>query len=355
MNKVNYKVFGNFVEHDKEDLEYERVINNINSVEIEYGIDIIFNYFRKHGYPHYTITHTEKYKHMRQLRKYDLDSIFVDKKITQTMHGLRLAWSYFPHWVTVRCGTSIMSPLEYFNNDDKFRKIIRKVWKWQLKHEPGKFQLNRLRQGLKILEGSQAVSNFRPTAAGVIYKNYGGEGVTWDMSCGWGGRLIAALASNTITHYIGTEPASLTYNGLLQIKKDFMHLSKKIDIYMKGSENFIPKSESLDLCFTSPPYFDTEKYSDEPTQSYIKFPTPDSWVDGFLVNTMKNCYFGLKNGGHMILNIANTPKYDFIEEETISRAEFIGFKHIDTLYLSLSSIAGKGEKLEPMFVFKKEI
>ena len=39
--------------------------------------------------------------------------------------------------------------------------------------------------------------------------------------------------------------------------------------------------KSLDLCFTSPPYFDTEKYSDEDTQSYKKFPTEDGWVNGF--------------------------------------------------------------------------
>ena len=353
-SKIDHKALGNFIEHDKLDLEFDRIINNLATVEMEYGIDVIFKYYRKHGYPHYSVRHDEKYKIMRQLRRFDYDSIFVDKKIIQTMHGLRLAWSYFPHWVDVRCGTAKLSPLELFNDDELFRNIIRKVWIYHLKHEPDKFTVNRMRMGLKVYEGSQAVSNFRPTAAGVIYKQYGGDGVVYDSSCGWGGRLIGALASNTIKHYIGVDPSSKTYQGLLQIKKDFIHLGKKVEIYMKGSENFIPKEDSLDLVFTSPPYFDTEKYSDEPTQSYIKFPTPDLWIDGFLFNTFKNAYFGLKKGGYMAINIADTPRYNFIEEKTIEKAEFLGFSLVDTIQLSLSSISGAGEKIEPIFIFQKE-
>ena len=82
------------------------------------------------------------------------------------------------------------------------------------------------------------------------------------MSCGWGGRLLGALSSKKIRHYIGTEPSSKTYNGLLKMSKDFDYIKKKVNIYRQGSEEYTPKKESLYLCFTSPPYFDTEKYSD---------------------------------------------------------------------------------------------
>ena len=60
------------------------------------------------------------------------------------------------------------------------------------------------------------------------------------------------------------------------------------------------------MCFTSPPYFDTEKYSEEPTQSYIKFPKENDWISGFLIKTIKNCHYGLKNEGYLALNIAKT-------------------------------------------------
>ena len=198
---------------------------------------------------------------------------------------------------------------------------------------------------------SQAVSNFRPSAAKLIYEKFGGD-VIWDMSCGWGGRLIGFLASSR-PKYIGTEPSSNTFEGLQKIKKDFYYLTKSVELHKLGSEVFEPKRESLDLCFTSPPYFDTEKYSDEETQSYKKYPNKDKWVNGFLQKTIENCYNGLKGNKYMLINIANTPKYKFIEEETVKISNDLGFKQEETIQLTLSSVMGAGYKYEPIFVFKK--
>ena len=110
---------------------------------------------------------------------------------------------------------------------------------------------------------------------------------------------------------------------------------------------------NVDCAFTSPPYFDTEKYSLESTQSFIKFPTENEWVNGFLRKTIENSYRGLKDGKYMLINIANTPKYKFIEEETQRIAKELGFVQNDTLQLTLSSVMGAGYKYEPIFVFKK--
>ena len=141
---------------------------------------------------------------------------------------------------------------------------------------------------------------------------------------------------------------------MLQLSKEFSYIKKKVDIYKQGSEDFVPEKESIDLCFTSPPYFDTEKYSDEETQSFIKFPSNDEWVNGFLKKTIENCYYGLKKNGYMLMNIANTPKYKFIEEETVRISKELGFTQEDTLQLTLSSVMGAGYKYEPVFVFKKK-
>ena len=139
----------------------------------------------------------------------------------------------------------------------------------------------------------------------------------------------------------------------MKLNGDINDGSKSVQIHMLGSEVFQPEKDSLDLCFTSPPYFDTEKYSDEPTQSYKKYPTKGDWINGFLKTTVDNCYYGLKPGGKMLLNIANTGKYKDIEWETIRISKERGFTHITTLYLILSSVSGKGAKLEPIFVFEK--
>ena len=351
---TNTQVLSETFGYDKDDLEFEKVTDDLDNHDIEYGTEVIFNYYRRHGFPHYKVREDEKYTHMRKLQKFDVDTIFKDNQIIQTMHCLRLAWTYFPFFWEIQCGNAKLTPMEIFLDDDKFKSVIRKCWKWCLKHEEGDrsiFHENRLRQSLKIYSGTQSVSNFRPTAAKLIYEKFGGD-VIWDMSCGWGGRLIGFLASSR-KHYIGTEPSSKTYDGLLKIKEDFEYLGKKVEIWKFGSEVFQPDKESLDLCFTSPPYFDTEKYSDEETQSYVKFPTQDDWVDGFLRKTIENCYTGLKEGGYMLYNIANTSKYKFIEEETVKISKELGFIQEDTLQLTLSSVMGAGYKYEPIFVFKK--
>jgi len=357
---VDYNILNKYLDVDTLDLEFHRVTNDIRNVDIDYGVDIIFKYYRKYGFPHYTIRDDEKYTHMKKLQKFDVDTILNGDKIIQTMHCLRLAWTYFPHFWEVRCGGAKMSPMEIFEHDDKFKSTIRKCWNWNMKHfkgeenmEKNKFHENRLRQSIKIYTGTQSVSNFRPTAAKLIYQKYGGE-VVWDMSCGWGGRLLGFLTASNTKHYIGTEPSSKTYAGLQKMVKDFSYFGKQVDIYKLGSEEYKPKKESLDLCFTSPPYFDTEKYSDEDTQSYKKFPTKDGWVNGFLRKTIQNCYDGLKDNKYMLINIANTPKYDFIEKETISISKELGFVQEDTLQLTLSSVMGAGYKYEPVFVFRKE-
>ena len=354
----NPDILTNVFGYDEKDVEFERVVNNLDDFDIDYGVDVIFDYYRRHGFPHYTIREEEKHDHMRKLQKFDIDTILDGDKIVQTMHGLRMAWTYFPHFWEVRCGSAKQSPMEIFYDDEKFKRTIKKCWKWCVKTYKGEnegtknvMHENRLRQSIKIYTGTQSVSNFRPTAAKLIYEKFGGDTI-WDMSCGWGGRLIGFLASSR-KRYIGTEPSSLTFEGLEKIKKDFFYLKKSVELHKLGSEEFIPDRNSLDLCFTSPPYFDTEKYSDEVTQSYIKFPTKEEWVNGFLRKTIENCYRGLKSGKYMLINIANTPKYKFIEEETQKIAKELGFVQNDTLQLTLSSVMGAGYKYEPIFVFKK--
>ena len=352
--KSNPDILTDVFGYNEKDVEFEGIVNNLDDYDVDYGVDVIFDYYRRHGFPHYTIREDEKHEHMRKLQKFDVDSIFIDNQIIQTMHGLRMAWTYFPHFWEVRCGNAKLTPMETFLDDDKFKSVIRKCWKWCLNYTDGVnsvFHENRLRQSLKIYSGTQAVSNFRPTAAKLIYEKFGGDTI-WDMSSGWGGRLIGFLASSR-KKYIGTEPSSLTFEGLQKIKKEFSYLNKSVELHKLGSEVYVPEKETVDLCFTSPPYFDTEKYSDEDTQSYKKFPSEEKWVDGFLRKTIDNCYYGLKKNGYLLMNIANTPRYKFIEEETQKIAIDLGFEQNDTLQLTLSSVMGAGYKYDPIFVFKK--
>ena len=300
-------------------------------------------------FPYYPTDYTWRRKEFNQFLQYQ-DNLWENKDIKQTMHGLALCWSYMPHSWAVQC-KGMNSPLQTFENDIK--KVLKKMDQMGHGTTP-----SGMRKTLRIMTGSQGVSNFRPTAAHAIYNRFLPDGgTTWDMSGGYGGRLLGAIKSQI--NYIATEPATETVKGLKEIIVDWSHIStifRKVphfEIVQKGSEDFIPDKKSLDLCFTSPPYFNTEKYSTEETQSYIKFPTQDEWVEGFLRKTIQNCHYGLKPNRYMLINIANVKSFKHLEDTTVWVAEQEGFVLEDGYRLALSKIHGNGFKYEPIFVFRK--
>ena len=66
--------------YDGGDIEFEKVTNNLDDHDVDDGVEVIFNYYRKHGFPHYTIREDEKHQHMRKMQRFDTDTIF---KITR--------------------------------------------------------------------------------------------------------------------------------------------------------------------------------------------------------------------------------------------------------------------------------
>ena len=131
----------------------------------------------------------------------------------------------------------------------------------------------KIRGILRRVTGSQMVSNFRPITASMLYKVFCDQGDTvWDMSCGWGGRLLASIKADV--NYIGTDPNKQTMKGLKEMSRTFKSTARFHKLLTMGSEEYRPDKNSLDFAFTSPPYFDTEKYSNESTQSYLKFSKP---------------------------------------------------------------------------------
>ena len=211
-----------------------------------------------------------------------------------------------------------------------------------------------IRKMLKIYSGVQGVSNFRPTAAAAIYDRFAKNGVVWDMSGGWGGRLLGAIISGVDT-YMATEPSGLAYDGLVKIANDFAG-NMKYEIECCGSEEFLPDENTVDLCFTSPPYFDLEKYSLEDTQSYIKYPSKYAWMKYYLKETFLNCHYCLKPDGNMLINIADI-KGNELEADMVKVAEDVGFKFKKKLYYALSNINLRNKekkfKYEPMYLFTK--
>ena len=304
------------------------------------------------GYPYYPTDHEYRVKEFEKLKSFDFSTVLTTgDTIRQTMHGLGLAWSYFPHASEVECA-NMMSPLNAFCSDIIFKKIIHKRLKM------GTYISDSgIRKMIKVYTGVQGVSNFRPTAAAAIYKEFAPNGVVWDPSGGWGGRMLGAIIAGVDT-YVTTEPAALTVKGLKELAEDFAG-DMKYEIIQSGSEDYVPESNRFDLCFTSPPYFNLERYSDEDSQSYKKFSNKQLWIDGFLASTLKNCYKGTKPNKLTFINMADPKGKNGLnlEDEIIRVAKLVGFKYEGMLKLALSNPTMKNKlspfKFEPVFIFRK--
>jgi hypothetical protein len=167
---------------------------------------------------------------------------------------------------------------------------------------------------LRTFSSTQSVSNFRPTAAAAVYHRLlpKESGVVWDMSAGFGGRLLGALACDRVDRYIGTDPSTYAMDGVREMAEELVLMAAQlgrrtldVELHQVGSEDFVPKRNSLDLCFTSPPYFGWERYSDAPSQSHKKLPTQHEWLHGFVGATLCNSAHGLKRNGILAVNIAS--------------------------------------------------
>jgi hypothetical protein len=327
------------------------------TLESEKLVEEAFLIYRNKGFPYYALTPDQKFQKLSQLRNYSHSNLIVDGDIIQRMHGLALAWSYFPASWSVRCG-SMKSPLDVFNSDKDLRGAIAKHIKFR--SEP--ITDAAIRRVVRFFSGAQGVSNFRPTAAAAIYHTFlpSTGGKVWDMSSGFGGRLLGAIACNRVSGYVGTDPCSQTMTGLRTMAGELGRDGLEIELQKMGSEDFLPDRNSFDLCFSSPPYFDAEKYSCESTQSYLKYPDKDSWLHGFLGTTLDNCRRGLKPSGRLIVNIANVSSYPTLENDFVGMACSRGWKLECKLHYALSRMMGTrrpdGEsfRYEPVFVFKKK-
>jgi hypothetical protein len=324
--------------------------------------EAVFAHYRLCGYPYHVLTDDEKRAELCKLIKYRHENLIDGPFIRQSMHALKLSWSYHPHAVAVRCNGK-RTVIETFNDDALFREVIEK----RLRYD-SRITDSAIRKQLSIHTGTQGVSNFRPSAASAIYHELLPEegGVVFDPSMGWGGRLAGAVGCHKVEMYIGCDPATQTFAGLKQMEADIKRLvperGLETSLHMLGSETQGMrdklKPNSVDCILWSGPYFSTERYSDEPTQSYINFPTPEAWLTGFIEQTLETCGYCLREGGTLAINVADVDSYPNLTREFVRYAQSHGWRLTRIMQLVLSRAMGakhKGShKHEPIFEFKKK-
>jgi len=337
-------------------------------------IDRAFAHYRSTGFPYIKLTDSEIISEFNSLQF--CAEPLVENCWQANSTGVSIANLFHPHRYEIQCGEK-RTAMYIFGRDHLLKKCLEKTVKMG-----GEISDSKLRSMIAIFEGVQVPSNFPPATAKAIYEHFlPNGGKVWDMSCGFGGRLLAAMSTPAVSQYFGTDPSTKTYAGLLEmiLKMELLFPelkhSFKTEILNAGSETPLPSHwygvghqmrGDFDLCFTSPPYFDTEKYARELSQSFLAYPYQDEWINKFVGNTMRNCLSILNPKGHVVVNIANVKTFQNLEKKFIQKSEEIGLKLVDTKFLLYTAMPGQGNKnrqkdftaaktkmrSEPIFVFK---
>jgi hypothetical protein len=193
--------------------------------------------------------------------------------------------------------------------------------------------------------------NFPPNVARYIYNTYGNCGRVLDSSAGYAGRLLAYWTSNCV-EYIGIDPnVQVPYDKIAEYLTSI--IPKKYKVYNACSEDFdYEPLGKFDLVFTSPPYFNTEIYSEDPSQSCHKYSQPDIWLEKFLFATLNKCYHALKPGGVMAINIKNCGKHELVEP-MLEYMESIGLKEKERICMLQAKRYSNNKTYEYIYVFTK--
>lgn len=223
-----------------------------------------------------------------------------------------------------------------------------------------------LRSSMEMIGGTVA-TNFKAMNAKALYEKYTPEnGIIYDFACGFGGRMLGALSSKNNYKYFGVEPNTETFANLNKLGSYIEDVTKRKDtykIFCKGSEDLnLKRTEFVDFAFSSPPYFTLEKYCEEDTQCYIKFPTLEEWFDGYVKPTIEKIYEMLKHDRYYAVNIADfnvgNKRIEYVDE-WIKMSKKAGFTYDRQIDMKLKKRVGDGheskeDKREGIFVFYKK-
>ena len=234
--------------------------------------------------------------------KFDYKYPFIDKYINLSNVG-NLASDYFHQTERWKCdATGYPSPQKTWENE-KFRLTLFKAL-FSLNVKEINPQTLRTIIGLRKYIAAQ----FRPSAAKAIY-DYFQPKIVLDFSMGWGDRIAGAYASQYVKRYDGIDPNLSLFNGYnnqIQYYSSINNQIKRFNIKTACAEDETYHTNyKYDLVFTSPPYFDKEKYDQSSNQSYIKHKKFDDWMNNFLFKSIMLRTKNLKSGGHLVINISD--------------------------------------------------
>jgi len=267
---------------------------------------------KPYPYYHYYITLEKLLEDFESLKKYKYDYItgnskdkkvlkFFQKHKKDIIYMLNIDFGrddkflritdYFSQECRVECNfADYISPLEYF-------KINKETILENLGNLPDYDTID----DYFYHQGVKQCSNFHLVVCTSVLKHF--KPKRWlDPSAGWGDRLISAI------NYMDCEYHAADPNPCLHEKYKKMIDTLAVDpskyrVEKIGFEDLKVEADYYDLVFTSPPFFDLEKYVNSPDQSHIKFSTLEDWIINFMYPLLRKSFYALAKNGHLCLYI----------------------------------------------------
>lgn len=206
-------------------------------------------------------------------------------------------------------------------------------------------------------------SQFKPAVAKMLFDTYKPESVL-DFCSGWGDRMCGFYASKNTSHYVGIDPNTKLRDGYrrqIDMYSSLIDGKKSANIITAPAEDVLMLDDTFDMVFTSPPYFNIEKYCDEETQSYKRYRDINSWLNGFLFKAIKNAWGALRKGGYMLINISDVysghqvqsicdPMNDYIKS---LGGKYHGYTGMKMSKRPNSKASASGIFVEPIWIWQK--
>jgi hypothetical protein len=264
--------------------------------------------------------------------------------------GIDFLKSRFPsYWQTFR------GPYETLSDPPRLQRLLRHMLGLSAAARPVDFTWANFRRAFS--EQHIVVSFFRPAVAAGIYARWldgHTAPVVWDPSAGFGARMLGFFAMFPHGTYFANEPAALTHLNLCTLAQEMPGMSR---IEQAGSEFASWEPGTLDLVFTSPPYFDTERYFNAPGQVWVEYKTRAVWQERQVIPTLRAAFVGLKPGAYAVININQMHRDVYLQS-----ALAVGFQFVteEELTLNRSALAQavshnnpSAVQSEPVLVFRR--
>lgn len=319
-------------------------------------LDQAFSYWRAIGFPYPLLDKEDVEREFEKLQLVRPSDVLSRHRVHASTQGLRLANTFHPQMWSVPAHRHARAPLDHFEDDATLRKLLHRAMRFWPQRRCWNAQC--IRSVFRIYAGGR-VANFRPAAARAIIARYSTQGQTvLDFSAGFGGRLLGCLTLDR--RYIGIDPARSQVAGLRKMLRALRALNiSRASIVQACAEDLMPQLESasVDLVFSSPPYFNLEKYSRASSQSYQRYKTYDLWAQNFLRPVIQDSYRVLRPGGHMVINASNTREHAIAGDLEAIGGELFREHHLLKLLMRsrpMQRANGTGPyRWEPLLVFRK--